>query len=72
MPSIPLETLRGKYSALPSLEELPGERTMRSRCYTWDAFLANGQDVADLLREFPEDAKDHPELAALCLEAWPG
>lgn len=70
-----MTTLRARYDALGTVEELPGERTFRGRCNTWPRFLEYGGACADLLRSFDDsgDTQDtlHPELAALLREAWP-
>jgi hypothetical protein len=80
--AIPLGELRRRYDALGPIEELPGERTIRTRCFTFESMLERGPICAELLREQigrlkemerdPEDAmRDHPELCSLVLEAWP-
>jgi len=50
-PAIPLGTLRSRYAALGPLEEHAGERTIVSRCLTFEAMLKNGETCATLLRE---------------------
>jgi hypothetical protein len=79
---MPLDKLRERHRALGTLEELPGERTILSRCATFGSLLANGATCAELIREAQADLEergrdpaealaDHPELSALVLEAWP-
>ena len=79
---MPLDELRRRYAALGPIEEFPGERTIRTRCFTFEAMLENGSLCADLLRREmrsleadgldPQRAcRDHPALCRLVLEAWP-
>jgi hypothetical protein len=81
-PAMPLDELRRRYDALGPIEELPGERTIRTRCYTFESMLERGPICAELLHEQIEHLKergrdpevamrDHPELCRLVLEAWP-
>lgn len=65
------QDLEVKYAALGPIEELPGERTFRGRCCTFEQFLANGPLCAAFLRCMPSDGDLHPALAALLLATWP-
>lgn len=79
---MPLEELRERHRALGELKDWPGERTILTRCGTFQGLLERGARCAELLRESmagleergrdPLEAHaDHPELCALVLEAWP-
>jgi hypothetical protein len=81
-PAMPLDELRRRYDALGPIEELPGERTIRTRCYTFERMLEVGPMCAEMLREAIDDLaerghgperamRDHPELCRLVLDAWP-
>ena len=49
-PAVPLEVLRRRYEGLGPIEELPGERTIRTRCYTFESMLEVGPICAEMLR----------------------
>jgi len=68
--AMPTEVLRARYLALGPIEELPGERTMLGRCYTFEAFVKNGPACAAFLRRASGDV-GRPDLAALLLAAFP-
>jgi len=77
-PSLPGSTLRRRYKALGPIEELPGERTYRSRLATWEDFLLYGRNAsssfhAQAARWKWDDGinEEYPELVALVMEAWP-
>jgi hypothetical protein len=82
LPAMPLDELRERHRALGALEELPGERTILTRCGTFEGLLRNGSACAESLRadmarrresgrEEAGAMRHHPELCALVLEAWP-
>jgi hypothetical protein len=72
--ALPDNVLRARYDALGPIEELPGERTIRSRCATFDSMVDYGPLIAEQIatlraRAASKDPDAWPENAASTLAA---